>query len=302
MSNPDPPKQSERQTQGSGLRQLAAWYEGQPIADFLRATQPVGTLVSVAAFIVAIVALIVTFSEVRQSRIVREAALFALAMERIEVAREMDANRGNRKRQATSERTNGTSRCSTGSKQFSARAGQIAVLERMVRLKIPLRDIFARNVNLVVRRKLRDRGEKISGINLEGADLWNADLRNTNLRSALLSGATLTRALIEKSCLKDAILVGAHLDDANLANSALNGADVSNADLTGADLYEVNLSGATLTGAILTNADITGADFNRAKGLKQGQLDSACAELNRPPLRLPKSYGNQLEWNPTECK
>lgn len=295
MNDPNIADKSGTQTQKSRLRRLAAWYEGRPIADFLRVMQPLGTLATVAALIVAVIALMWTWYEVRESRTMRQATLFVFAMERIEVARQMDSGKS-----ATSKRKNGTRRCSSGFKQLSARAGQIAVLERMVRLPISLRDIVARDVNLVVPRKRRDR--ELRGIDLKGADLSSADLRNTNLRKAFLSGGTLTKAQIDKSCLRDAMLVDTYLVGADLANSALNGADLSNADLTDADLYQVNFSGAILTRATLTNADVTGADFSQAKGLTQPQLDSACAELDQPPFDLPKANGIQLKWNPTKCE
>lgn len=296
MNNPNAAENSTTQPPDSRLRRFATWYKAQPAADFLLAMQPLGTLATALALLVAVIALIATFSQIRESRTVREATLFVLAMERMEVARRKDSGKS-----ATFRRKNGSWWCSHGWKQLSARAGQIPVLERMVLLRISLRDIIARDVNLVVTRSRRDRKE-LRGIHLGSGDLSRADLRNTNLRNALLSGAMLTGAELDGSCLRDAILINSHLNGADLEKSDLGHADLSNADLTGADLYQVNFSNVTFTGATLTNADITGADFSRAKGLTQAQLDSACAELDEPPVRLPKANDTRLTWKPKECE
>ena len=295
--NPGP---QERQ---SCLRQFAEWYKRKPIADFLIAIQPAGLLVTAFAFVVAIIALTVTFYELKQSRTVNEATLLVLAMERIEAARKLDSPRDkeDRPKRAVSKDDNEVN-CSSKSKQFSARAGQIPILERMARLGISLRDLVLRDVNLVVTRKRRDKeNEELRGIDLSGADLSYADLSNTNLRDARLSNANLSGAQLDGSCLKDALLMDSHLYRADIETSDLDGADLSNANLSDADLYQVNFIGATLSGAILTNANITGANFKRVKGLTQDQLNGACAESDEPPRNLPKVDRKRLEWRPKQC-
>lgn len=281
----------------SRFRRLAAKFEDRPIILLLKAVQPLGILATVVGLVVAIVALFLTIHEIRVSQTLREATLFVLVMERIAITRSLDSGK-----EATYEEEDGEWRCSTGSKQLSARAGQIPVLERMVGLEVSLRDIVLRNTNLVVARTRREsEDEDLRGIDLSGADLSYADLRNTNLRNALLSNAILTSAQLDRSCLRDAILMGAKLHSADLEESDLDRVDLTDADLTDADLYQVAFYGADFTGATFTNADLTGADFSRAEGLTQPQLDSACAETDEPPVNLPKSDGERLVWKQREC-
>ena len=297
MNGSGPEADEQTRHPESCFGRFAEWYESRPFAQLLKAVQPLGTLVTVIGLVIAIIALFATILEIRESQTVREATLYVLVMERIALARKSDSGK-----KATIEKEDGNWRCSTGTKQLSARAGQIPVLERMVRLNISLRDIVLRDTNLVVARTRRaQREEELRGINLGGADLSHADLRNTNLRNALLSDANLASAQLDKSCLREAVLIGAHLKGVDLENSDLVGADLSKADLTDADLYRADLFRATLTGAIFTNADVSGADFSRAKGLSQAQLDSACADPEEAPVDLPKSDKKQLQWKQREC-
>ena len=248
------------------------------------------------ALLATIITLIATLNEVQQSKTVREATLFALAMERIESARIVDKNK-----KATSTLSSGIRKCTSGKQQLSARTGQIPILERMVRLRISLRDIAASDVNLVVARKSRDTELEYHGIDLEEADLFNADLQNTNLRFALLTKSILTRAQLNKSCLRDAILIGANLVDADIERVNFSGGDLSNSDLSGADLYRTNLANANLAGAVFDNTDITATNFRSVTGLTQTQLNRACAEIDEPPINLPKVHHKVLKWNPRTC-
>ena len=294
----------------SYLRRFTAWYKAKPIADVLSAVQPLGMLVAVLSLLVAIIALFMTIHQIKESRRVHEATLFALAMERLSVARQMDQMDSDKRdmKRATKRHVNNDKevkwQCSGKGKQLTARAGQIPVLERLARLEPSLRDIVAHDVNLVVTRSRREvRENELRGIDLENADLSRAGLRNTNLRNGLLSDATLTGADLDGSCLKDAILTGSYLVDADLAQSDLSGADLSKADLTRADLYRVNFSRANFKKATLTDADISGANFTRAKGLTQEQIDSACADEDNPPIKLPKDDVSKepLEWKQKQC-
>lgn len=270
--------------------------------------QILGILATVLSLPVAVIALIVTIFEIKESRKVNEATMFTLAMERLSVARkidQMDSDKRDAKRatrRIINEDGEIRSKCSGKGKQLSARAGQIPVLERMAHLKPSLRDIVAPDVNLVYIRSIRDNRWDIRGINLENADLSRAYLRNTNLRNALLSNAILTDAVLGGSCLEHANLSDAHLQGVELWQSDLSRANLSGADFTRADLYQVNFSGANFTNATLTDADISGADFTGAEGLKQPQLDSACALKDIPPVNLKKVKGKKLNWNPKDCK
>ena len=85
-------------------------------------------------------------------------------------------------------------------------------------------------------------------------------------------------------------LIGTNLVAANLAHADLTSAHLSLADLSGAILMETKLTNAFLQQANLTGADfmyanLTGANLKYAKGLTQGQLDSACIEKGGiPPI------------------
>lgn len=291
---------SEDGRQNSRLQRFTAWYKAGTVTNLLAAIKSRGTLTDKLSLLIAIAALIVTICEVNESQTEREATMFALATERLSLARQIDSDKRAVKRE---NRKDGEQRwkCSSKSKQLSARVGQIPVLERMARLKLGLRDIVAHDVNLVVSRSIREK-KKLRGVDLENAKLSRADLRNTNLQNALLSGATLTGAELNRSCLKDATLVGGELTNAHLARSDLSNADLTKAILTNADLYQANFNRATLTDAKLKNADISGANFKRAKGLTQPQLNSACADEDSPPINLPKENRKQLKWKHKDCE
>ena len=286
------------QSPNTRLQRFTAWYKAKPTADFLYTIKSWGPLVTVLSLLIAIIALIVTICEINESQMVREATLFGLTMERLAMARQMDSG----KRATNFENRKARWKCSGIEKQFSARVGQIPVLERMARLKPSLRDIVAPDVNLVFTRSIRDKKWELRGINLENADLSRAYLVNTNLRKAFLSDSILTGSILGGSCLKYANLSDSHLQDAELWQSDLSSVNLSDADLTRADLYQVNFYSANFTNATLTDADISGADFTGAKGLTQLQLDSTCALEDVPPLNLPKVNGKQLKWNPKDCK
>lgn len=292
---------SEDGRQNSRLQQFTAWYKAGPLNNLLAAIKSRGALTEKLSLLIAIAALVLTIYEVNQSQTVREATMFALVTERLSLARQMDSDKHATRKEDTK---NGKViwKCSSRSKQLSAREGQIPILERMASLNPSLKDIVARDVNLVVARGIRDKKEELRGIDLKGADLSRADLHNTNLQNSLLSGATLTGAELDKSCLKDALLVESKLINTHFTKSDLSSADLTKAVLTDADLYQANFNRATFTDAILKNADISGANFKRAKGLTQHQLDSACADDDSPPINLPKENGEQLKWKHKDCE
>ncbi|MCY4209700.1 MAG: pentapeptide repeat-containing protein [Gammaproteobacteria bacterium] len=292
---------ARQDVKNSRLQRFAAWYKAGPVAKLLVAIKSRDKLTGKLSLLVAIAALVATIYEINQSQTVREATMFALVTERLSLARQMDSDKRATRKEDTKD-GKVIWKCSSRSKQLSAREGQIPVLERMARLDPSLSDIVARDVNLVVARGIRDKGQELRGIDLKGADLSRADLHNTNLRNGLLSGATLTGAELDKSCLKDALLVDSKLINTHFTKSDLSGADLTKAVLTDADLYQANLNRATLTDAILENADISGANFKRAKGLTQLQLNSACADEDSPPINLPKENGEQLKWKHKGCE
>src|SRR5450756_1262515 len=108
----------------------------------------------------------------------------------------------------------------------------------------------------------------LSGAALDGADLSDAHLHEANLSGANLDGANLSGAHLDWADLSGAQLDGVNLSGADLAQATLSGAFFGEANLSGADLHEANLSGAFFGMANLWDA----------RGLSQGQLDSASGD------------------------
>ncbi len=148
----------------SRLQRFAAWCIAKPISDFLATIKPSVTLAPVLSLLVAVVALIVTIYEIKESRRVRETQLSRWAMEGLAEARKMDSGKRATKKE---NRKDGKVRwkCSEGKEQFSARVGQISTLERLARIEPSLRDIIAHDVNLVIVRSRREIKKGLRGIN-----------------------------------------------------------------------------------------------------------------------------------------
>lgn len=296
MTDRQDDERPEANTRKSQTNSFLVWYEGTAFAHIVRAFSPLVGVFSAAGLVIAILALVATLYGViegRKDQEAQEAELFASVMESLEIARKEDSSKSATKIER------GKVKCTKRRKQLSARHGQIAVIQKMVKLKISLRDISARNVNLVIDR---DRKDESYGINLGGADLENADLEGSNLSKALLSNATLRNADLDKACMESVDLTGADLRGASIERVVLIRATLVDANLTGADLYKANLYGANMANTDLTNANLTGANLQRIKNLTQIQLDSACAESDEEPINLPKGKdGEKLIWNKKEC-
>ena len=278
-------------------KQFLVWYEGTVLAHIARAFAPLGGIVSAVGVVIAILTLGATLHEISEVRKVREATLFALAMERLEIARKMDSGK------SATERVKEKRKCTKNQYQLSARHGQIPVLERMAKLQISLRHISAKDVNLVIYRGRRDvKKSEHYGIDLGGADLEKADLSGTNLSGAVLSNTKLTKADLDKVCMENANLTDADLRGASLERAVLIEAMLEDADLTNADLYKANLRKANMARTDLTNTNLTDADLKGVNNLTQTQLDSACADSDGPPMHLPKGEdGKRLIWKAKEC-
>lgn len=226
-----------------------------------------GLLVASLSLVVAAVALNGQRREIREQRLTREAELFGLAAERMEAARTIDKEAG---------------------QSAVSRAGQIPLLERMVRLDMDLENIHAHNVNL-------------SAIDLTAARLADADLTGADLTGANLIRAELTYAEFNGATLTGTDFTGANLTSADFTDAALTGTD-----FTGANLTSANFAGATFTRtypdsvgtpiarATLTDADLSGTELEFAVGLIQDQLDDACG-LSTPTLP------QWLNWQPKPC-
>ena len=147
--------------------------------------------------------------------------------------------------------------------------------------------------------------------------LRDANLRHLQVRDAKLSGAWLPNANLSEGRLPSVDLSGARLRNADLSDARLQRANLSRSNLRGVNLQGTNLSaallaGSDLSGATLRNANLSGADLSGAtvhsasssylvpvRGLTQAQLDTACAELQNPPLVkdvLDAETGEPLVW------
>jgi DnaJ-domain-containing protein 1 len=103
-----------------------------------------------------------------------------------------------------------------------------------------------------------------------------------------LSLAELRRAELDQATLTDANLAGAVLIEADLSDARLEGAD-----LQGANLSDANLAYATLGDARLDGANLCGADLHLARGLTQGQVDTALGDLR---TALPEGLEKPRAW------
>ena len=283
------------------LKKLADAYNKTNVAYFFRVVQPSGVFLAAIGLVFAAWTVKMSLDEMEESRKVREANLLVALMERLDVARTIDAGKSATK----FDREKQELECTVGTKQLQGQAGQIVILERMSYLGLSLRDIDAHEVNLVVRRNRRS---ELPGINLAGAELIDADFRNSNLRDADLSGTKLHYAKFYGACMRKVSLAKADLKDANARSVDFQRADFTDSCLLRTDFRDAKLKNASFqrvdfSEANLKNADISGADFTRAKGLTQDQLDSACADEDNPPKNLPMDDNKeQLKWNQKQCK
>jgi hypothetical protein len=120
-------------------------------------------------------------------------------------------------------------------------------------------------------------------INLSLADLRDLNFRRANLRKANLRSTKLNRA--------------------DFREAILRGADLASANLSDADFRGAELRGAILNQAVLAGANLSGAKMSVAKGLRQNQLDRACADPENPPIKLPRDHvsGKRLIWRGGVC-
>lgn len=188
----------------------------------------------------AFIGLWVALYQFRDDRKVREATLFALASERLVVARELDEKDGD------GEPTNNV--------------GHSRVMEEMADLRISLSKIDAHNTHLV---QVQLRGADLVDANLAGAVLSGADLRGADLRSARLQGARLQYA----------DLTGATLGGTVFSNASLFCADLSGARVDASTLFD----GADLLMANLSVVDLRAVPET---SLTEKQLGMACGEAS----------------------
>ena len=334
--------EEERNAGRGRLRRITQWYDKTTAAYVLRCLEPLGLVIAAAGILFAIYGLYLAREEIRLSRevgtatlreftegrISREASLLSLLIERLQEARLLDGTLANPKAaifRTENSRDGLQYRCShnpprenwRGEKveQFSARSGQIPLLEAMAKLGLSLRDIQLNDVNLVVPRRsyCKSEGIRLDGVNIAEADLAGANVQNANLKCANIQGATLTAVNLRGSCLLGANLKGADLRIADLRKTDLRTADLRDACLAGAFLEGANLRGANLSGACLAGASLAGAylrgvDFSGAvltgldvqhvnlryaNSLTQKQLAQACGTWTKD--KVPEWLGIPMD-------
>ena len=138
-------------------------------------------------------------------------------------------------------------------------------------------------------------GASFRRAHLEGAWFTGATLRDADFRGADLRGADL-----QATNLRGADLRGADLRDAVFCKMSIwqqsPGADLRNANLREAKLCGTRFCDADLRNAVLVDANLSGAELDRAVGLSEAQLASACAARENPP-QLPKA----MKWLGKAC-
>ena len=108
-----------------------------------------------------------------------------------------------------------------------------------------------------------------------GAEMDGRNLARSRLRQSNMSLATMNRANFS----------GADLRDVDAFGGVFSSASFAGANLTNASFVGAYLQGANFRGAILSGANFSGAEMQRATGLTQGQLNSACGDQ---ATRLPR--------------
>lgn len=197
----------------------------------------------------------------------REALLYAMASDRLDLARSADQ--------------------AQGTEAPLARKGQRRALEAMAKIGADITGIDANRAYLA--------NAALAKARLARADFYQADLSHADLTEA-----TLTDANLSVADLSSAKLNGADLSKANLFRADMRGADFSGAKLKDARLQSANLQFASLKDADLTGADLTGADLTGARDVAQDKLDTACG--NGGTILPTSRYGAALSLKPCEEK
>lgn len=145
--------------------------------------------------------------------------------------------------------------------------------------------------------------------NLSGALLQDLDLSRVSFHYANLSRANLHKADLSDAIFQDASLTNAWLDSADLSSASFLRADLSGAKLMGADLTDAHFLDAKLNNANFSDAKLSGVKFSNggiqaAKGLRQTQIDMACADPSNPPKLtgvLDPENNLKLIWRGKDC-
>lgn len=113
-----------------------------------------------------------------------------------------------------------------------------------------------------------------------GCNLFQADLDYENISGLNLSGARLRQSDMSLATADRTNFSRANLSLANMYGIRATGANFARADLTQAVLVGGYFSSANFAGANLSGANLSGAELAGARGLTQGQLNSACGDAS----------------------
>ena len=119
-----------------------------------------------------------------------------------------------------------------------------------------------------------------SGKTCEKCNLFQADMSYSQITGVSFAGARLRQSNMTLAILDDVNFSGANLSIANMYGARFTGASFKKADLTDAILVGGSFEGTNFEGATLKNANISGAEMSRARGLTQGQLNTACGDAH----------------------
>ena len=135
------------------------------------------------------------------------------------------------------------------------------------------------------------RGEQVimRGAVLEDATLTEANLSHSTMRQANLHRAELARGVFRDNDFQSANLIGASAPSVDFTRSNFDRARLDNVNLSGATLDAGQFTGvrfgfADMTDATMDTTNLSDADLTHVVGLTQGQLDTACGNMN---TRLP---------------
>ena len=117
-----------------------------------------------------------------------------------------------------------------------------------------------------------------SGKSCEKCNLFQADFSFNQITGASFAGARLRQSNMTLAIFDRVNFSGTNLSIANMYGGRFTGTNFKKADLTDAILVGGSFEGTNFTGAVLKNANLSGAEMSSAKGLTQGQLNSACGD------------------------
>lgn len=121
-------------------------------------------------------------------------------------------------------------------------------------------------------------GRASAGASCPGCNLFQADFANRELKGRNFARARLRQADLSAAVVNGTSFAGGDLRDLNAYGAVMTGVNLSGADLTNATFVGAYLQGANLRGARLGGVNFSGAEMDRAVGLSQGQLSSACGD------------------------